>query len=378
MTSERPGEQRVSTLELFFDLVFVFAITQVTGLMADDPSWANLGRGMLVLAAIWWAWSAYAWLTNTVDPEQPTSRIVVFLAMGAMLIVALATPEAFGDEGVVFAVAYAVVRFLHIWLYAQGSPDVTIRTGILRLAPSSAIAGGLLLAAALVDDPVKEALWAIALLIDYGGPIVMGVAGLTVSPGHFAERFGLIVIIALGESIVAIGIGASGLELDAGLIAAALLGVAAAVGLWWVYFDVVALAAERTLREAQGDTRARLARDAYAYLHLPLIAGVVLLALGVKKTLENVDADLASVPAVALCGGVALYLITHAVMRLRVLRGVDPGRLVAALACLALIPLAMNVAALAALAAVAGICLVLVGYEATRFRETRARLRTAA
>src|SRR5918996_2262069 len=245
-------EHRVRPLELFFDLVFVFAITQVTGLMSSDPTWEGLGRGLLVLAAIWWAWASYSWLTNTIDPDLPVGRLSVLAAMAAMLIVALAVPEAFGSDALLFAGAYLLVRALHIVVYASAADEVSVRATMRALAPTSIAAPALLVGAGFLDGAEQAAVWCLALAIDYSGPYVRGVAGLTVSPAHFAERYGLIVIIALGESIVAIGVGAAGLELGAGVILAAVLGMVLAAGLWWAYFDYVARAAERRLIRAQG------------------------------------------------------------------------------------------------------------------------------
>jgi low temperature requirement protein LtrA len=289
MTTETAAGRRVRPLELFFDLVFVFAITQVTGLVSADPTWAGLGRGLLVLAAIWWAWASYSWLTNTIDPDLPVGRLSVLAAMTAMLIVALAVPEAFGSDALLFACAYFLVRALHIVVYASAAEEVSVRGTMRALAPTSIAAPALLVGAGFLDGAAQAAVWCLALAIDYSGPYLRGVEGLTVSPSHFAERYGLIVIIALGESIVAIGVGAAGLELGAGEIAAATAGLAVAGAMWWTYFDVVAVVAERRLSDAAGPARARLARDSYSYLHLPLIAGVVFVALAIKKTLEHVD-----------------------------------------------------------------------------------------
>jgi low temperature requirement protein LtrA len=374
---EAEEERAAIPLELFFDLVFVFAFTQVTGLMSDNPTWEGLGQGMLVLAAVWWAWGAYAWLTNEIAADEDDARLALFGAMGAMLIAALAVPGAFGDDGVLFAVAYLVVRVLHILVFAYASPDVSVTLAVRRLARTAIPAPVLLIVAGMLDGTGQALVWCLALAIDLGGPLVFGVAGYQVSPGHFAERYGLIVIIALGESIVAIGVGAAGIPLDAGLVVAALAGIAIAAALWWAYFDVAALLAERALRAARGDARARLARDSYSYLHLPMIAGIVLLALGVKKTIGDVDEPLKAVPAVALCGGVALYLIAQVAFKMRVVRSLGFPRLAAAGACLALIPVATRVDALAAVLAIAAICAALVTYEVLRFREARARVRAA-
>src|SRR5919109_222689 len=216
-------EKRVAPLELFFDLVFVFALTQVTALMSKDPSWGALGRGMMVLAA-----------------------------MCAFLVAALAVPEAFGDNALVFALAYAAARWLHIFIFAEANEDLDAQDAIKRLARTALPAPALLIVAAFLDDGAQTIVWLLALSTDFAGPFVFGVRGFRVSPGHFAERFSLIVIIALGESIVAIGAGLHG-ELDAGTVGAALLGLLLAFGLWWAYFDVVAIVAERRFRDSSGD-----------------------------------------------------------------------------------------------------------------------------
>src|SRR5829696_8047451 len=263
------SEKRVAPLELFFDLVFVFALTQVTELMSDNPTWEGLGQGMLVLAALWWAWGAYAWLTNYVAADQDLERMLMFGVMGGMLIAALAVPHAFEDDALLFAVAYAVTRWLHIFIFAEANDSVDTGQAIVRLSRTALPAPALLILAGLVDDgTLRAALWIVALAIDFSGPFVFGVRGFRVSAGHFAERFGLIVIIALGESIVAIGAGVSS-DLDAGVIAAAALGLVVSCALWWAYFDVWALIAETRFRAARGYPRILIARDAYSYLHLP-------------------------------------------------------------------------------------------------------------
>jgi low temperature requirement protein LtrA len=198
-----------------------------------------------------------------------------------------------------------------------------------------------------------------------------------VSAGHFAERHGLIVIIALGESIVSVGVGAAGHRVDAPIIATALLGVTVAAAIWWSYFDVAAIVAERRLRRAAGDERARIARDSYTYLHLPMVAGIVLLALGIKKTAPHTGDALAAMPAFCLCGGVAVYLLAHVGFRLRNMRTWSPRRIVAAAVCLALFPLATAVPALVSLALVAAVMCTLIAYESIRFAGVRERIRHA-
>jgi low temperature requirement protein LtrA len=378
VATEDEREQRVTFLELFFDLVFVFAFTQVTGLLSDRPTWVGLGQGLLVLGVLWWAWSAYAWLTNTINPEEGGVRLAMFASMGAMVVAALAVPNAFGDDALAFGIAYFVVRVLHLvlyWIAARGDRD--LMGAVLRLVPSATVGPVLILAAAAFDGVAQGVLWAAALAIDFGGPVVMGMAGWRVQPSHFVERYSLVIILALGESIVSIGIGAAGLPLDGDLVGAALLGLAVAAALWWAYFDVFALLAARKLSEITGKARAVLARDSFAYLHLPLVAGVVLFALGVKKTLGHVDDPLDVVPAVGLCGGVALYFLGDVAFRLRTLGTLSRGRPVAAVACAGLIPLATEVSAIAALAGVAAICVLLIAYEAIRFREARYQIRHA-
>jgi low temperature requirement protein LtrA len=370
-------ETEVTPLELFFDLVFVFALTQVTGFMSDDPTWAGVGRGLLILAALWWTWGAYAWLTNEIDPDEGSARLAMFAAMAAMFVAALAVPHAFDGDAVLFGLSYFAVRALHIVLFAEASPHVGVREAAFRLARTAIPGPALLIVAGFADGWAEIALWLTALAIDYLGPYVFGVRGFVVSAEHFAERYGLIVIIALGESIVAIGIGAAGIALGPTVVIAAILGVVLACALWWAYFDVVAVVARRKLMEARGHDRARMARDVFSYLHLPMFAGIVLVALGLKKVLAHVGDPLETVPAAALCGGVALYLLSHDAMRYRSVRSVNGRRILAAAVTAALIPAATRVDAVVAVALVASVCVALIAYETLRHRDTRARIRTA-
>jgi low temperature requirement protein LtrA len=368
--------ESVTPLELFFDLVFVLALTQCTALMAKEPTWEGLAKAMLVLAVLWWSWGGYAWLTSLVDPEEGIVRIAMFGAMAAFLVAALCVPEAFDDNALLFAVAYAGVRGAHIVLFAISSrDDPNLRSSVSSLAVSTAIGVGLLVAAAFADGVFQGALWCVALLLDYGGPYFFGVEGWRMNPSHFAERFGLIVIIALGESIVAIGVGAEA-RVDAGVVAGAVLGVIVCGALWWLYFDVVALVAERRLANAApGRERNSIGRDSYGYLHLPMVAGIVLLALGFKKTLGHVDVALELVPAVAMLGGTALYLFAHVLFRLRNVHRFSAQRLGCGLVLLALIPAALELPALATLAILAALLVALIVYESIRFAELRDRLR---
>jgi low temperature requirement protein LtrA len=369
-------EQQVTPLELFFDLVFVFAITQVTGFVSADATWTRLIEGLAILAVLWFAWEAYVWLANSAASDEGAVRVVLLFAMGALLILSLAVPRAFGDDGLVFGVAYFVVRAAHICAYlivARG--DEQLRGVVLRLATTVLPGAALLVVAGALDGTAQALCWVGALAIDYGGLMVRGVAGWRVAAKHFAERHGLIIIIALGESIVALGVGAGGLELDAGLITAALLGIAIAGAMWWAYFDLVALVAERRLRTAPRDEQVRIARDSFTYLHLPMVAGIVVFALGVKKTLAHVDHELDTVPAVALCGGAALYFLALSAFKRRNIGSFNHPRLVAASALVVLAPIATAIPALLALGLVAAISVALVSYEFVAYAEARDRIR---
>lgn len=370
-------EERVTPLELFFDLVFVLAITQCTALMAADPTWQGVARGLLVLGMLWWCWVGYAWLTSTVDPEEGAVRIAIFAAMAAILVTALAVPHAFNHAGLTFAVAYGIARYAQIvLLYIAGRDNASLRHSVIAgLLGSTTIAITLLVIASQLNGVAQGALWAAALALDMAGPLLFGVEGWTLVPGHFAERHGLIVLIAIGESIVAVGAGAKA-DLGAGVITAAVLGIAVAAVLWWLYFDVVVIVATRHLARAKpGREQNAMARDSYSFVHLPMVAGIVLVALGMKKTLAHVDHDLATVPAAAMYGGAALYLLGHVAFRYRNLRTVNRQRLVTAILLVALIPLARHMEALVALALMAALLVALIAYEAIRFADARARVR---
>jgi low temperature requirement protein LtrA len=371
-------EHQVTPLELFFDLAFVFAFTQVTRLLVDDPTWGGVLRGMLVLAALWWAWSGYAWLTSTIDVDDGGVRLVMLASLATMLGVALAVPGAFGDDALLFACAFLVVRILHLVLYASvGRDDRDLLGSLLRLAPTELLGASLLVAASFVEGDARVAVWLVALAVDYLGPIVMGLGtGWRIAPEHFAERHGLIVLIALGESVIAIGVG-TGLELVAKVLLAALLGVVVIAALWWLYFDVAAIFGRRRLVQAQGVAQVRLALDAYSYLHLPLVAGIVLFAFGLEETLHHVGEPLDAVHAVALCGGVALYLLGHVAFLVRTTHRIFRRRTIGGVVSLALIPAALTLPAMAALALVSATCSFVVAYEAIAHREHRITVRHA-
>ena len=371
----REGE-RVTPLELFFDLVFVLAITQCTSLMAHHPTWSGLAQGLLVLGMLWWSWTGYAWLTSVLDPEEGAVRLVMFGAMAALLLVSICVPEAFGDLALAFALIYGAVRAAHIALFMLASPDDDgLRHSVLGLAASSAIAVALLALASLFDGLAQGALWVLALGLDMGGPYVFGSEGWKLVPGHFAERHGLIVIIALGESIVAIGLGAEH-ALDLGIAAAAVLGVGLTAAMWWIYFDIVAIVSARRLAETEaGRTQNELARDSYSYVHLVMVAGIVLVALGMKKTIGHFDDELETVPAFALLGGLAVYLLGLVGFRWRHIRSLNRQRLGLAVALLVLVPVATEVPALLALAVVNALVWAMIAYETRMYGEGRHEVR---
>jgi low temperature requirement protein LtrA len=376
LSAELRQRESVKPLELFFDLVFVLGFTQCTALMVADPHWQGVARGLLVLAMLWWAWSAYAWLTSVVDPEEGSVRGAMFGVMAGLLIVALCVPEAFADRALPFAIAYGVVRAGHIVLFliaSRGDPE--LRRSVLSLAISSAIAIGLLVVASALDGYAQGLMWILAILLDWGGPALFGMTGWRLVPAHFAERFNLIIILALGESIVVLGV-AVHVELTAGVYVAAVLGVGLASAIWWTYFDVVALVTERRLiLSAPGRERNLLARDSYSYLHFPMVAGIILVAFGMEQVLAHVGDHLRLVPAFALYAGTALYLLAHVALRLRNAHTVNWQRLVLAILLVALWPAAVHVDAVVALAAVNVLFWAMIGYEYTTYDQRRYDLR---
>jgi low temperature requirement protein LtrA len=389
---ETDDTHRVTPLELLFDLVFVFAITQVTSFLAASPHPLAAFRGLVTLGLLWFGWSAYSWLGNQAKADEGLMRLTVVLAMAAMFIVALTIPEAWHDRpgGVhsplIFAFSYIVVRGLHLTVYfiAAGS-DTTLRRTLTLTSIPAAVAMALLVVGALAPPPARTLLWTVAAVVDFTGVFVTARMSPWRLPaaGHFAERHGLIVLIALGESVVAIGVGASADPITWPVLVSVLLGLAVTFALWWLYFDVVALVAEGVLRRATGVERARLAGDSYTFLHFPMVVGIVYLALGLKKvelyvsdsSHHDLSEPLTGVPLLSLYGGVVLYLVAHIFFRLRNVHSVNVQRLGVAVLLVVLIPVAWRLPALASLGLLAAVLVVLVTYEAVAHADWRAEVR---
>ncbi len=369
-------EQRVTPFELFFDLVFVFGLTQVTAYLADNPTWHGLARGVLLLSTLWWAWTGYAWLTNTISPDRDAVLAALLVAMAAMFVAALVVPTAFTEHALLFGIAFLVVNLMHVTLYAlaaRGDPDLF--GAVLRMARSSLIAATVILVAAFVSDDLRPYFWLAALAIGMFGPALNDTSAWRLHPAHFVERHGLVIIIALGESLIAVGVGARETSFSARVVIAALLGLAVATSFWVAYFDFFAVRFERVLNERQGAARIALARDVYSYLHLPMVVGIVLTAFAMRTAVAHVRHDLDTVSALALCGGSALYVASYVAIRYRTSRTLGRGRLVASIVFAVLFPAALVVPALAALALVTATWVCLHGYEIIWWREARAETR---
>ncbi|WP_424185936.1 low temperature requirement protein A [Actinokineospora sp. G85] len=382
-----------TTLELFFDLVFVFALTQVTAFMAEEPTPKGLLRGALVLAVVWWCWVAYSWSSNLVKADEGPARTALLGAMGAMFLIALAIPEAFEDlpgglDGpLVFALCYLLLRVIHLVLFWTASDnDTGLRAQVVRFSASVVVGTSLLVVASQTEGWTQIAFWAAAVVADYGGNYLIGASGWRLpSAKHFAERHGLIVIIALGESIVAIGVGVNHLPISWPIVAGAVLGLAIAASLWWAYFDTNVLIMEHALAEAGGAERTKLARSAFTYLHLPIIIGVVMLALGLKKTLgylgghdgHSPSDHLHGAPLWALFGGAALYLLAMAAISHRCGHGHKPQRLALGVLLLAITPLMGLVPAFVALIVLSAALIGLNAGEWVHYRDQRHEIRHA-
>ena len=381
----------VTPLEMFFDLVFVFALTQVTAFMADELSWQGILRGVLVLMLLWWAWTGYAWLANVASAEERPIKLAILTGMAAMFILALCIPEAFDDAPgglrgpVVLAVCYLIFRLMHFVMFLIISrEDAGLRSQVYRFAPSVVGSSLVLLVASQTEGWMQTGLWVLALVADYVGTALAGFSGWRVpAPGHFSERHGLIVIVALGESIVAIGLGVAKEPISWVIIAASVLGLLLSSALWWAYFDVSALLGEHALATEPPETRARLARNAYSFAHMPLVLGIVLGAFGLKEVLAYVSDSthhkltdpLPTVALAALVGGAVIYLLAHVIFKWLTVHTLSVVRLAAAGALLLAIPLINALPALAQLGVVAFLVSGAVLVESVVFAESRRKIR---
>jgi low temperature requirement protein LtrA len=371
-------EHSVTPRELFFDLVFVFAFTQVATLLTNDPTFAGIGRAVLVLAALWWAWSAYAWLTNIVDPEEGLVGLALLVALIAMFIAALVVPDVFDDHGVLFGASFFLVCAMQAALYAfagRGNRDLV--GAVLRLAPWT-LTGAILILVAGFTGGARIWIWITALAVSYVAAVLSGATGWRVYPAHFAERHGLVIIIALGEAFVAIGIGATGVGIGLGEILAAILGLLVATAFWLAYFDFFSIRGQQVLGDRRGAQRVALARDLYTYGHFPMIVGIILFAFAMKRIVAHVGDEPGWVVAFALCGGSALYLLAFSAIRSRLERQVSlsRGRFTAAVVLWLLLPVATAIPGLAALGLVTAVWLALHTYELVWWREARAESRS--
>ncbi|GIE96731.1 low temperature requirement protein A [Paractinoplanes rishiriensis] len=369
MAEPPPPAIRVSTLELFFDLVFVFTIIQLAETLADDLSAAMLGNVLLILFVIWWMYSAYAWLTNAVAPSSTTRRTLLLTGMAGFLVMALAIPGAFGEYGWLFGVSYLMVTLVHAVLFRTAGPGA--RDLMRVFAPLNILAALLVLAGGLVPDPWRYLFWVAAPLVQIVAGYLHRINLHTISAGHFAERHGLVVIVAIGESILAIGTGFHGVPLGLGEILTAVLALCVAYYFWWYYFAGDDRRAEQVLAGVtEPGRRARLALEAWGFAHYPILLGVVIAAVGIKKTVGHAYEPLHWDAALALGGGVAVYLLGHAAFLRRLgLRGVR-HRLAATALVLATVPLG-HVVAIAQLAVVVVILVVVaIGENLPEIRRT--------
>src|ERR671918_1838969 len=336
--------QRATTLELFYDLVFVFAITQVSHLLLDHLSWEGAGQAALVLLVVWWAWQYTTWVTNELDPEATPVRLLLIGLMLASLLMAIAIPEAFGDKALLFAGSYVAIQVgRHAFLtFAAADRGTVERERAGHILTWFAVVGVLWVAGALLDGPERIVLWLVALALDYGAPLVtywipgrrhLAPATWNVGTEHFAERFGLFIILALGESIVITGATTSDLDLDAARIIAFIMAFLASAALWWLYFTSVSTIGEHYLEVSEN--RTVLARDAYTYLHAVFVAGIILSAVGDELVIAHPGEILPPYEVAAVAAGPAVYLLAHTLFRYRLTATLGMAKPLGTLACVA-------------------------------------------
>jgi low temperature requirement protein LtrA len=362
----RDEEVRVSSIELFFDLVFVFTITQLTALLASAPNGESLGQIALMLTSIWWMYAAFAWLTNAVPPDRAALRLPLLAGMAAFFAISLTIPTAFSGDGVVFAGAYLVVIAVHTVLYTQSASWSV--AGVWSFARMNLVAGGLILAGTIIGGAAEYVLWGLAVPIFAITPALVPESAGWIKPSHFVERHGLVVIVALGESVVAVGIGASGLGITWQMLAVATLGLALTAELWWVYFGGDDQEAEGALRRMTPTRREFFSANlAYYWAHLLILLGIVCVAAALERAIAHPYDSLDFARALALGGGTAVYLLGHALFRRFLGLSFRPWRGLGILLALATIPLGTSASALAQLAvlvAALGVCLAAEGEPA--------------
>jgi low temperature requirement protein LtrA len=369
---ETEGEQRATTLELFYDLVFVFAITQISHLLLHHLTWTGAGQSLLVLLVVWWAWNYTTWVTNELDPESTVVRLVLIAVMLASLMMAVAIPKAFGSDALLFVGAYVAIQVgRHIFLTFGSAESGSIerhRAG--RILAWFVAAGTLWVAGAIADGETRTVLWLAALAIDYSGPLVVfwipgmpriDASAWNVETSHFAERFQLFIIIALGESIVITGTTTSQLDLGSARIAAFAIAFLSTAAMWWLYFTYMAQVAERRLELAEH--RTTTARDGYTYLHVVMVAGIIVAAVGDELVIARPGAELGAAQLAAIVAGPAIYLLALALFRLRLARSMSWKRLAGALACAAVAPIGAVASSLLVSALLLGVLVAVIASE---------------
>jgi low temperature requirement protein LtrA len=366
--------ERASTLELFLDLVFVFTVTQLTELVGHPDGLGDYGKALLILLTTFWMYDGYVWLTGTVSLARPATRIAIFAAMAGFLLMAMAIPTAFGateesafDGGVAFGAAYLGVTLIHAGLFSTG--PTSSAAAIWRIAPFNLVSAGFVLAAGFVDEDWRWVLWLAAVATTIAVTVMRREQGFTISAAHFVERHGLVIIVALGESIVAIGGGAAGLEIDVALAATAALALALSASMWWLYFDRDDERAGQVMAGTASGSRARLGMW-IAYSHVVMVAGVVLMAAGVKSVVAHPTDPAETAAAWNVGAGTALYLLGEVWFRSSLGIGAWVRRLAAAVLLVATIPVALEVSGLAQLAVAVVIVVTMIIFEAREPNDT--------